>query len=257
MRSSRISDRINAAAYEGRKALIPCLPAGFPDKTRFWEEVRALDANGADIIEIGVPFTDPMADGPIMEQAYADCLNQGVSLRWILEALEANRASIKAEIVLMGYLNPFLRYGFDSFASDAADARVGGVIIADMPLQESGNFRESLSDNGIDFICQVGLNTSPERLAHYAQIASGYIYLMSVLSPVNVRNEWIGKVEAQISQLKSQMALPLALGFDIASPDQLQPFDRGVDAVIFGSALISHIREGGDAASFMGRWRAN
>ncbi len=257
MRASRISDRINDAAYEGRKALIPCLPAGFPTKTRFWEEIQALDSNGADIIEIGVPFSDPMADGPVMEQAYADCLAQGVTLRWILEELKARRDSIKAEIVLMGYLNPFLRYGFDDFASDAADARVGGIIIADMPLQESGDFRESLSDNGIDFICQIGLNTPPERISHYAQIASGYIYFVSVLGTTGVRGALPQEIAAKISQVRQQLALPIALGFGISTPEQLEPFVRDVHAVIFGSALISHIREGGDAASFMGRWQAN
>lgn len=257
MRASHISDRIHAAAYEGRKALIPCLPAGFPTKERFWEEIHALDAYGADIIEIGVPFSDPMADGPVMEQAYADCLAQGVTLRWILEELKNRRDAIHAEIVLTGYLNPFLRYGFDDFASDAADARVGGIIISDMPLQESGDFRESLNDNGIDFICQIGLNTHPERIAHYAQIASGYIYLMSVVGTSGVRGDLPEEIGAQIAQLKSQLVLPIALGFGISTPEQLVPFDRGVDAVIFGSALISHIREGGDSASFMARWRTN
>ncbi len=259
MRDSRISDRINQASYEGRKALIPCLPAGFPSKTRFWEEIHSLDANGADIIEIGVPFSDPMADGPVMEQAYADCLAQGVTLRWILEELKARRDSIHAEIVLMGYLNPFLRYGFDDFASDAADARVGGIIIADMPLQESGDFRESLSDNGIDFICQIGLNTPPERIAHYAQVASGYVYFVSVLGTTGERGDLPkpDEISAQLSQVKQQLALPIALGFGISTPEQLEPFGRDVQAVIFGSSLISHIREGGDSQSFMDRWQTN
>ncbi len=254
MRDSRISDTINRALYDGHKALIPCLPAGFPTKDRFWEEILCLDASGADIIEIGVPFSDPMADGPVMEQAYADCLAQGVTLKWLLDELKARRDSINADIVLTGYLNPFLRYGFDRFASDAADARVGGVIIADMPLQESEDFRASLSDNGIDFICQIGLNTSPERIAHYAQIASGYIYLVSVIGTSGVREELPEEIADKVLQLKSQMSLPIALGFGITTPDQLIPLDRGVDAVIFGSSLISHIREGGDSASFMKRW---
>ena len=134
---------------------------------------------------------------------------------------------------------------------------MGGIIIADMPLQESGNFRESLSDNGIDFICQIGLNTPPERIAHYAQVASGYVYLVSGLGITGVRPTLSEAIVSKIAQAKQQLSLPIALGFGISTPDQLAPFGRNLDAVIFGSALVSYIREGGDAASFMGRWRTN
>ena len=255
MSTSRLTQRIRQANAQGRKALIPFLPAGFPDKERFWRELEELDRSGADIIEIGIPFSDPVADGPVVEQASLDCLAQGVCLSWVLGELGKRRSGLQAEIVLMGYLNPFLQYGPEQLAKDAAEAGVAGLIVPDLPLEEAAVLKEPLAAQGLDLIHLVGLNTSPERLALYARVATGFIYFVSVLGTTGARAMLPEEVGGRLSQAREAFNVPVALGFGIKSPDQLKELGGSLDAVVFGSALISHIRDGGSSASFMSSWR--
>ena len=255
MATSRLQERIKTANLQGRKALIPFLPGGYPDKERFWREIKALDDNGADIIEIGVPFSDPVADGPTVEQASLDCLNQGVTLRWILEELSTRQGAFKAALVLMGYVNPFLQYGLEALARDAARAGVSGFIVPDMPFEEAGPFRAALSAQGLDLVPLIGLNTSDERMRLYAEQATGFAYFVSVLGTTGERETLPAEVLEKLGRAKEIFTVPLVLGFGIKTPQQLTPFADLVDGVVFGSALISHIRSGQDAASFMARWR--
>ncbi len=255
MNESRLTARIRAAGKAGRKALIPFLPAGFPDKARFWDEIAALDAAGADIIEIGVPFSDPVADGPVVEQASLDCLALGVCLSWLLGELAVRRSSIQAEIVLMGYLNPFLQYGLERFAKDAANAGVAGIIVPDLPFEEADEIKSALEAQGIDLIWLVGLNTPAERLATYSNTARGFVYLVSVLGTTGERESLPEEIAAKVAEVRQTFSIPVALGFGIKTPQQLAPFADAIDAVVFGSALISHLRTGAGAADFMARWR--
>jgi len=258
MATSKLTAKIRAANQAGRKALIPFLPAGFPDKARFWDELASLDAQGADIIEIGVPFSDPVADGPVVEQASLDCLEAGVCLSWLLGELAVKRAGIKAEIVLMGYVNPFLQYGVENLARDAAEAGVAGLIIPDLPLEEFDMFKPALSKHGVDLIPLVGLNTSAERLALYAQEPAGFVYFVSVLGATGVRDSLPDEVKSKLMEARAIIKQPIALGFGIKTPEQLARFgeaQNAIDAVVFGSALIAHIRGGSTAGDFMGRWK--
>ncbi|GAB7081371.1 tryptophan synthase subunit alpha [Megalodesulfovibrio paquesii] len=253
---SRIETAIRTAAANGRPALIPFLPAGYPSKERFFTELAALDANGADVIEIGVPFSDPVADGPVVEAASLECLDAGVTLAWILSELKALAAagkSPKAPLVLMGYANPFLQYGLDALARDAAEAGVSGMIIPDLPYEEYGPFLEALTPAGVDLIPLIGLNTSPERMQLYAGTARGFVYLVSVLGVTGERDSLPEPVKAQLALAGSLFPVPVALGFGISRPEQLE--NLPADAAIFGSALIRHIKNGGDAAGFMARWK--
>ena len=176
-----LEEKIRAAKEAGRLALIPFVTAGFPDRERFWGVVRELDEAGADIIEIGVPFSDPVADGPVVEAASVRALAGGVTLRGILAELPAHRGEVQAGLVLMGYMNPFLQYGLERFAADAARAGVQGVIVPDLPFDEAGEMRRILQERGIALIALVGPNTSEERMRLYAEVSEGYVYVVSVM----------------------------------------------------------------------------
>lgn len=255
MEESALTTKLNAAKAAGRLGLIPFLPAGYPTKERFWDEIAALDAAGADVIEIGVPFSDPVADGPVVEEASLSCLEQGVCLSWILTELKARRAGFQAEFVLMGYLNPLLAYGMSKFCKDAVDAGVAGVIIADMPLEESEEIRDTMEIFGLDMVYLVGLNTPAERLEAYAEVAKGFLYFVSVLGTTGVRDCLPPEVLGKLKEVRERFEIPVALGFGIKEPAQTKPFAGLIDAVVFGSALIRHIKDGGSAASFMEVWK--
>lgn len=255
MAVSKLTQKIRSANEQGRKALIPYLPGGFPDREQFWKEIEALDAAGADVIELGVPFSDPVADGPVVEQAALDCLECGITLHWILDELKKRRAGFTAEFVLMGYMNPFLQYGLEKLAEDAAKAGVAGFIIPDVPLEESSNLREVFDPKELDLIPLVGLNTSRERMQEYAADAKGFVYFVTVLGITGVRDSLPDEVVAKIAECKAVFDIPVAAGFGIKTPEQVQAFGESIDAVVFGSALIKHIRGGGSSSSFMQAWR--
>ena len=253
---SKIESAIRSATAKGHPALIPFLPAGYPSKERFFKELAALDATGADVIEIGVPFSDPVADGPVVEAASLECLEAGVTRAWILSELKALAKagkSPKAPLVLMGYANPFLQYGLAQLAKDAAEAGVSGMIIPDLPYEEYGPFLETLTPAGVDLIPLIGLNTSPERMQLYAKAARGFVYLVSVMGVTGERDALPEPVKNQLNAARALFSVPVALGFGISRPEQLK--DLPADAAIFGSALIRHINGGGDAAGFMARWK--
>lgn len=255
---SILTKRIEAAKKEGRLALIPFLPAGYPDKKRFWDEIDALDASGADVIEIGMPFSDPVADGPVVEEASLKCLAAGVNLKWLLTELGTRKGRYQAGIVLMGYLNPVLQYGLDNFAADAASAGAHGVILADVPFEESAPIRQALESRGLALIPLVGLNTTPERMALYGADAKGFAYFVSVLGTTGVRDFGTGLPEAVkkgLEHAKAAFRVPVALGFGLKHPDQLKELAGLVDGAVFGSALIRHIDQGGGAKDFMKVWK--
>lgn len=259
MSTNILTTRILTARAKGRLALIPFLPAGYPDKSRFWDEIDALDANGADIIEIGMPFSDPVADGPVVEHASLKCLDAGVNLKWILAELASRKGRYQAGLVLMGYLNPVLQYGLSAFARDAVSAGVHGVILADVPFEESGDVRAAFAPHGLTLIPLVGLNTTPERMALYGAEAKGFAYFVSVLGTTGVRSAFDTGLPPQVKDglkaAKAAFPVPVALGFGLKHPDQLKELDGLVDAAVFGSALIRHIDQGGDSKGFMQVWK--
>lgn len=255
-----LEQKIRAARSMGREALIPFVTAGFPSRSRFWNVLEELDGNGADIIEIGVPFSDPMADGPVVEAASVRALAEGVALEPILDGLRARKASGKtfqAGLVLMGYVNPFLQYGVERFAAAAAAGGVSGCIIPDLPLEESGEFREALTRHGIALIPLVGSNTPLERMQEYATVSQGYVYVVSVLGVTGVREGLPPEISQTLHRARQAFRLPLALGFGLREPAQLAgvPAEDKPDAVIFGSALLRHLDSGASAKSFLQLWQ--
>ncbi len=252
-----LTEKIEAALSLGRKAVMPYLPAGYPDKDAFWRHIADLDQSGADIIEIGVPFSDPVADGPMVEQAALRCLEQGVSLQWILDELAARRFAIRAGIVLMGYMNPFLQFGLQRLAETASQAGVNGLIIADLPLEESEEIRKMFQERKVALISLVGLNTPAERLRLYARASEGFVYFVSVMGVTGERDALPVELQNALSRARKIFSIPLALGFGLRSPSQLAGISEAVDGVVMGSSLIRHLQEAGEVGGFLRPWTLN
>jgi tryptophan synthase alpha chain len=252
-----LEKKIRVAMSEGRPALIPFLTAGFPDATRFWPALMELNDNGADIIEIGVPFSDPVADGPVVENASRRALSDGVNLRQIIAELTERKGLLTTGVVLMGYLNPFLQYGFENLAKDANAAGVHGLIVPDMPFEESAPLRSILKKHGIALIALVGPNTDKNRMALYASENEGYVYVVSIMGTTGEQDRLALQAAETIRRARSVFTVPVALGFGLRNPAQLEslPDDAQPDAVVFGSALLTHLDEGKSAAEFLARWR--
>ncbi len=249
---------IREANESGRLALIPFITAGFPKPELFWKNLLELDEGGADIIEIGVPFSDPVADGAVVEEASLRALNNGINLQGILEDLKKNKGKIKAQIVLMGYFNPFMQYGLEKLAQDANDAGVRGFIVPDVPFEEAEKLRLILKAKDIALIPLVGLNTSEERMKLYAETSEAYVYIVSIMGTTGARQEVSSLVEPTIKRARKVFNLPLALGFGLQNPEQLSKFSKEaqIDAAVFGSALLKHIDSGKTAKSFMEIWKS-
>lgn len=253
-----LEEKIRAAVRAGRTALIPFVTAGFPSPDRFWGVIRELDACGADVIEIGVPFSDPVADGPVVETASMHALEDGVTLKGILAELRAHRGELKAGIVLMGYMNPFLQYGLERFARDAREAGVHGCIVPDLPYDEAGDMRELLRAHGLALMALVGPNTNEERMKLYSGVSEGYVYVVSVMGTTGERGELPGEVPEVLARARRTFRLPVALGFGLREPRQLESLQEEIrpDAAVFGSSLLRHIAGGNTPASFMSVWKS-
>lgn len=251
-----LEQKVRDAVAQGRYALIPFLTAGYPDQESFWTDLVALDEAGADIIEIGVPFSDPVADGPVVENASRQVLAEGVNLKYILDGLRLRKGYMKAGLVLMGYLNPFLQYGMAKLAREAAEVGVSGFIIPDLPFEESAPYRKALADEGIALIALVGPNTNEERMKLYDGVSEGYIYVVSVMGVTGERETVAPAVASTMLRARKCFHLPLALGFGLSHPEQLDtlPEASRPDAAVFGSALLKHLHEGRTAEEFLSRW---
>lgn len=257
MNPQTMQARIARANAQGRAALIPFLTAGFPTPDKFWTTMDELDAGGADIIEVGVPFSDPVADGPTVEAASQRALENGVTLENILEGLLRRKGRYKAALVLMGYYNPFLQYGLERFAAKAKEAGVSGCIVPDLPLDEDSAMRAALAGQGLVLIPLVGLNTDSARMAEYASRADsgGYAYLVSVLGTTGSRDGFPPELRQALVRAQQAFTIPVALGFGISRPEQIEAMPVKPQAVVFGSSLLQHLEGGGSASSFMKVWR--
>ena len=250
--------KIRAANAAGRPAVIPFLTAHFPDRERFWTAFDELDAGGADIIEIGVPFSDPVADGPVVEEASRRVLAAGFHLGDLLGELAARPRAGDAGLVLMGYLNPFLSHGLERLARDAARAGVSGCIIPDVPHEEAAPVRDALAASGVALIPLVGLNTGEEQMAACAEGGQGYVYVVSVMGVTGERAALAPRVAETMARARRAVKLPLALGFGLSRPEQLADLPEAArpDAAVIGSALLRHVDAGRSAREFLARWRA-
>ena len=252
-----MKDTILKAKSEGRTALIPFLTAGFPTMERFWDVLAEVDAAGADIIELGIPFSDPVADGPVIEAASRKALAAGVTLQWVMDGLRARKGAFHAKIVLMGYTNPFMQYGLEKLAADCVEVGVSGFIVPDLPLEETVEFRAAMEPAGLTVVTLIGPNTSTERMKQYARYTKDYVYVVSVLGTTGGVNKHVEKVADTMRRARSVFDVPLALGFGLRQPSQLDslPEDARPDAAVIGTALLQHIEAGKPVAEFFAPWK--
>jgi tryptophan synthase alpha chain len=246
---SRIATRFAALKQEGRGALIPFLEAWDPDGATSMALLRGMPAAGADLIEIGMPFTDPMADGPIIQAAGKRALKAGVKLARVLAMVRDFRTEDDATpIILMGYLNPVLSYGIERFCADAAAAGVDGLIIVDLPTEEADILLPYATTRGIDVIRLVAPTTDDVRLPHVLEGSSGFVYYVSITGITGTRAASTEDLEHAIPRIRKVTDLPIAIGFGVRSPAQAAAAARIADAAVVASALIDTLAANLDEA---------
>lgn len=237
---SRIAAAFSSLA--GHKALIPYITAGDPHPDITVDLMHGLVEAGADIIELGVPFSDPTADGPVIQHAAERALRHGVGLRNVLEMVSTFRQTDnKTPVVLMGYLNPVHAMGYAVFAKAAKSAGVDGVVTVDCPPEESEELSTVLKQEGIDIIYLLAPTTQPERIAQIARQASGYVYYVSLKGVTGAANLDVAEVARKISILREQITLPIGVGFGIRDAQTAHDVAQVADAVVVGSRLVSEL----------------
>jgi tryptophan synthase alpha chain len=250
-------ERISAAlraAPGGEPALVAYLTAGFPRRQTFATDLRAL-APACDLIEVGVPFTDPMADGVTIQRASQSALAQGVSLRWILEELAA-LGDLRVPVVLMSYLNPLLAYGLERLAAAAAHAGVSGFIVPDLPLDESHELHAALADAQLALVQMVTPVTEPARLQALCARSQGFVYAVTMTGTTGRSVAVPEAVLGYLDRVRASSSLPVCAGFGIRSRAQVQRLRGHVDGVVVGSALVEVLERGEDPGAWLRALRA-
>ena len=243
---SRIPTKLAQLKAEGRKALIPYVTAGFPYADITPDLMHAMVAAGSDVIELGVPFSDPMADGPVIQKAGEKALGFGIGTTQVLAMVKAFRQTDSTTpVVLMGYANPVeaynLKHGADSFIRDAAAAGVDGVLIVDYPPEECEQFAATLKAHGLDLIFLLAPTSTPERMDLVGRLASGYVYYVSLKGVTGAGNLDTGAVEAMLPRIRQHVSVPVGVGFGIRDAATATAVGRVADAVVIGTRLIQLI----------------
>ena len=245
----RIAEAFDRIRATGRPGLVAYVTAGDPDLARTAEILVALSASGADVIEVGVPFSDPLADGPVIQRASERALASRTTLRGTLRMIAETRDRIAAPIVLFTYVNPIVRMGEAEFVSAAAAAGVDGVLVLDLPVEEAGPFRDRLVSAGLDPIFLLSPTTTDARIRASAEMGSGFLYVISRLGVTGARAQLGTGAEPLLRRIRALSDLPLALGFGISSPEQVAQVGQWADAAVVGSALVNVIAEQGSSAA--------
>jgi tryptophan synthase alpha chain len=239
---TRITRRFAALRAEGRAGLVTYLTAGDPDLDTSARLFAGLGAAGADLIEIGMPFSDPMADGPAIQEAGQRALKQGMTLRGTLELVRMlRRADEATPIVLMGYYNPIYHYGAEAFAHDAAGAGVDGVIVVDLPPEEDAELTFPARAAGLDVIRLATPTSDEKRLPLIVEHASGFIYYVAIAGITGTRSADAADVAAAVTRLRQFTPLPIAVGFGIRTPEQAAAVARAADAAVVGTSLVQRL----------------
>ena len=250
---SRIGETFAELKRSGRGGFIPFITAGHPDLATTELLLIELAAAGADIIELGVPFSDPVADGEVIQRASERALRSGVTLRDALTCVAYAKQHIDVPIVLFSYFNPLLKFGEDRLANEAKQAGVDAVLVTDLIPEEAEPWTETLIQHDLDSIFLVAPTTSDERLARIAQRARGFIYAVSRAGVTGARNEMTRDAEALVQRVRSVSDLPVAVGFGISTAEQVREVWRFADAAVVGSAIVSQIEKMTGSSDLVGR----
>ncbi len=240
---SRIAERFDGLRTARQTGLVTFVTAGDPDLATSAEILKALDRAGADVIEVGVPFSDPLADGPVIQRATERALAAGSNLRESLALVERIRPAVSAPLVMFSYANPILRMGMDAFARRAAAAGVDGVLALDLPIEEAAEFRETLAGQGLDTIFLLSPTTTDARIRTAGALGRGFLYGISRLGVTGARDRVAAGAEALVQRIRAHTTLPIALGFGISRPEHVAEVGRYADAAVVGSALVSLVAE--------------
>lgn len=236
---SRITATFAGLRASGRKALIPFLAAGDPDEAVTLRAVEALVDAGADLLELGVPFSDPIADGPVNQRAYQRALAAGVTPRAVLGLVTAIRGRFGLPVVLLSYYNPLLRYGLEAFCRDAAAAGVDGLVIPDLPADEADELLPPARAHGVDTVFLLAPTSTDRRIRLAVDRCTGFVYCVSLTGVTGVRGALAGDLDGLVGRIRAQTGLPICVGFGISTPEQARAAAAAADGVIVGSALVA------------------
>ncbi len=250
----RIERKFQELRERDRAALVAYVTAGDPSLELTPKIVLQLEKSGVDIIELGVPFSDPMADGPTIQLASERALSSGTTLHGVLDAVRKIREHSEIPLLLFGYYNPFFVYGLEKLAADASEAGVDGILSVDLPPEEAGELKIHTDNKGLDLVFLLAPNSTAERINLVAEHASGFVYLVSVTGVTGERPNLDYSLEPVINEIRRYIDLPVGVGFGVSTPSQVSKISRFADAVIVGSALVRIIeKDGKNSASLLGR----
>lgn len=245
-----ISAALRRANDDGRTALVPFITAGYPQTGTFAETLASISQVG-DVVEIGVPFSDPMADGMTIQRSSHAAIENGVSLRWILDQLADSRELVEAPLVLMSYLNPLLAFGYDALAECAIAGGVGGFIVPDLPLEEAGELREVLDANGLGLIQLVTPATPDDRLKRLAEASRGFLYAVTIRGVTGTAAGLPADLADYLDRVSALSELPVCAGFGLRSAADVANVGAHASGAIVGSALVEVLERGEDPAAFL------
>lgn len=242
--SNRIDETLNKARAEGRTVLSPFVTVGFPDVPTSVEIAEGVLRNGGDLLEVGVPFSDPMADGPTVQKTSFHALRQGVTVETCLDAVRTLRSNgVGAPLMLMGYCNPFLQYGLQDLVRDASDAGVDGVIVPDLPPEESEEFQALCAESNIHQIHFVALTSTDRRIEYICGRAGGFIYCVAVLGVTGARRDIRADVARLVRRVRRHTDIPVIQGFGVSSKEHVDAIATYADGAIFASAMFDAIED--------------
>jgi tryptophan synthase alpha chain len=243
--SSRISHRFAELRRAGEMGLVAYLTAGDPSLAATRQFVLALAAAGADVIELGVPFSDPVADGPVIQRASERALRSGTTLAGVLELVTSVRTETQVPLVIFSYFNPVLQMGLEKFADAAKSAGADGVLITDLTPEEAGEYRAAMSSRGLDTIFLAAPTSTDQRLARIAESSTGFLYLISRTGVTGAKDQLAEELPALARRVRRVTSLPVAIGFGISQPGHVSLLGGLADAAVVGSALVEEIERAG------------
>jgi tryptophan synthase alpha chain len=250
---SRLASTFGRLRGNGHPGLVTYVTAGDPDLGRSAQILEALDHAGADVLEVGVPFSDPLADGPVIQRATERALASGTTLPRVLDMIATLRQQVAAPIVIFSYANPVFRMGAEQFADRAAKAGVDGVLILDLPIEEADDFRDMMGRRAIDTIFLLSPTTTDARIRRAADLGSGFLYAISRLGVTGARDQVASGAREMVQRIRAATDLPVAIGFGISKPEHVREVGRWADAAVVGSALVNVIAEAGAAPDLAAR----